>query len=195
MAYATAEDLRRFLRVSAAFTADEEAQAELLIELAQGTIEEETGQALESATDTVELDGSSAENWPVESGSGPRKLVLPRWPVTAVTSVTLTEDGDVLTEGTDQDYTWSRSGVLTRRGACWPTHDRAVEVVYTAGFVVLPTGVKRICLRLAAAAWGNPEGLTAESLGDHSRSFSAEALGMELSATDRRALTAYKART
>ncbi|MFD4320113.1 hypothetical protein [Streptomyces sp. NPDC058548] len=196
MAYASADDLRRLMRLDS-FTDEETATAELLIELAQGVIEGETGQALELSEDTVILDGPTDEDPRYHPASGSRKLILPRWPVTAVASVALTddEDGDPLTFGRDADYTWSAAGIVHRRGAEWPSHDRAVEVTYTAGYSTIPPGLKRMCLRLAAAGWSNPEFLAAETLGDHSRSFSAEALGMELTAADRRTLGAYRART
>jgi hypothetical protein len=195
MADATAEQLRLLLRHPDAFTEDETAAAELLLELAQGVIEDETGQALESFTDTVVLDGPTEDDHEYQAGTGSRKLLLPRWPVTAVISVTLTEDDEVLAHGNSRDYTWSAAGILTRRGAFWPSHDRAVEVVYTAGHTPVPAGVRRIQLRLAAAGWANPEFLAAETLGDHSRSFSAEGLGMELTDADRRTLGSYRART
>ncbi|AMS01568.1 MULTISPECIES: hypothetical protein [Streptomyces] len=194
MAYASADDLRRLLRIDS-FTDEETATAELLIELAQGVIEDEVGQALEQSTDTVILDGPTDEDPRYHPASGSRKLILPRWPVTAVASVRLVDEDEDLVFGKDRDYTWSASGVLHRRGADWPAHERAIEVVYTPGYAPVPPGPKRICLRLSAAGWSNPEFLSAETLGDHSRSFSAEALGMELTAADRRTLGAYRART
>lgn len=108
---------------------------------------------------------------------------------------TVTEDGEVLVHGRDRDYTWSAAGILTRCGACWPAHDQAVEVTYTAGFLIIPSALKRIELRLAAAGWSNPELLASESLGDHSRSYATEVLGMELTKADLRAISAYRART
>ncbi|MGW4030751.1 hypothetical protein ACWEFL_15765 [Streptomyces sp. NPDC004838] len=192
MAIATTEELRRLLRHPEPFTEDETATAALLLELALGAIEEEAGQALESATDTVVLDGPSRSDGAYQSGTGTDRLILPRWPVTAVTSVEV--DGEALVHGHTEDYTWSAAGVLTRVGGHWPSHDRAIEVVYTAGFTKLPTGLKRIGLRLAVGAWANPELLASETLGDHSRSFTAEALGMELTEADKRTVGAYQAR-
>jgi hypothetical protein len=199
MAYATANQLRLFMRHPDAFTDEETDQAELLIELAEGAIEDETGQSLEQSEDTVILDGpTGGDRWPDAPGTGSRKLILPRWPVTAVASVTwLRDDADdeVLTEGTDEDFTWSAAGVLTRVGAWWPTADRSTEVVYTAGYAAIPKGVRRIVLRLASAGWGNPGLLQSETLGDHSRSFATEALGMELTDADKKTLGYYLART
>ncbi|PJN31309.1 hypothetical protein CG717_16205 [Streptomyces sp. CB02613] len=198
MAYATADELRRLLR-EPSFTEDDTATAELLIELAEGVIEEETGQALELSEDTVTLDGPTKDDSRYQGHTASRHLILPRWPVTAVASVTLTDDtggdGETLTFGKDRDYTWSRDGLLHRRGGEWPTHDRAIEVTYTAGYAPVPAGVKRMVLRLAAGAWSNPERLTSESLGDHSKAWAADALGMELTPADRKTLGLYRART
>jgi hypothetical protein len=186
MAYASGAELRLFLRHAEPFTAEEQDQAELLLDLATGAIDEETGQSLELSTDTVLLDAD-----------GGRKLILPRWPVTAVASVTLTDTGDVLVHGADRDYTWSASGILYRRGACWPCGPQTVEVVHTAGHTTVPPGPKRVALRLAAQAWPNPGGvLASETLGDHAVSYATPAeAGMSLSADDKRTLGLYRART
>ncbi|MFD6421711.1 hypothetical protein [Streptomyces sp. NPDC060198] len=194
MAYATPDELRRFLREEA-FTPDDTATAELLIELAHGVIEEETGQALESSEDTVILDGPTADDSRFQGATGSRRLILPRWPVTAVATVTLTETDEDLVHGPGEGYTWSAAGILHRRRTDWPTHQRAVEVTYTAGYTTIPPGLKRLALRLAAGGWSNPERLTSEALGDHSKGWAADALGMELTAADRRTLGAYRART
>jgi len=184
MPYPTAEDLRLRLRLPEPFSAAEEATADLLIDLAAGAIEEEAGQALLESTDTVVLDGN-----------GTARLVLPRWPVTAIASVT--EDGDLLVPGRDQDYTWSAAGILHRRGRrCWPCEEQILEVEYTAGHNPVPAGLRRIVLRLAAGAWGNPGSLSSETLGDHARSWASAAdAGMELSEADKRTVSAYRART
>lgn len=194
MAYATADELRRLLRLES-FTEDDTATAELLIELAQGVIEDETGQALEQSETTVTLDGPTENDSPFQGGTGSRKLILPRWPVAAVAAVTLTEDQEDLAFGQDEDYTWSAAGILHRRGSDWPCHDRAIEVTYTAGYTTIPAGLKRLCLRLAVGAWSNPERLTSEALGDHSKAWAADALGMELTDSDRRTVGVYRART
>ncbi|WP_433406875.1 hypothetical protein [Streptomyces sp. CA-146814] len=197
MPYATADNLRLLLR-QPSFTEDDTATAELLIELAQGVIDEETGQALELSEDTVTLDGPTRDDSRYQGQTASRHLILPRWPVTAVASVTLTDDegdGEDLTFGKDADYTWSRDGTLHRRGGDWPTHDRAITVTYTAGYAPVPAGVKRLCLRLAAGGWSNFERLTSESLGDHSKAWAADALGIELTPTDEKKLGLYRART
>lgn len=198
MAYADPNDLRLLLRLPP-FTGEQEAIATLLIELAEGVIDDETGQALEESIDTVILDSPTRQDpWPHVPGTGSHKLVLPRWPVQSVTSVTIlkdTGDDEVLVHGADHDYTWSAAGTLTRVNGWWPTHDQSVQVIYTPGYSPVPKGVKGIALRLAAGAWANPLMASSESLGDHSIAFSAEALGMVLSSADKRALGIYRART
>ncbi|MGI5443820.1 hypothetical protein ACQEV4_42710 [Streptomyces shenzhenensis] len=188
MAYATAEEFRLFIRHSGPFSDEETAQAEFLLDLAGACIEEETGQSLELSTDTVLLDGT-----------GTHQLVLPRWPVTAVHTVTLLGDlaaDEVLTEGADHDFTWSASGRLTRKGACWPEGDRNVEAVVTAGLATIPKSLKRVALRLCVAPWSNPNNLSSETLGDLSRSYNtATDIGMELSSSDRKLVSVYQART
>ncbi|WP_435610684.1 hypothetical protein [Streptomyces sp. C10-9-1] len=192
MSFATTEHLRLLLRESA-WTDEQTATAQLLLDLAHGVITDEVGQLLEQSTDTVVLDGPTRDDSRHHPATGSRRLILPRWPVTAVDSVT--EDGTVLTVGTSADYTWSAAGILTRIGADWPTSDRSVEVTYTAGYATAPAGLTRMELRLAAVGWSNPEFLSSETLGDHARSFSADALGMELTRGDIRSLGAYRART
>lgn len=196
MAYADPNDLRLLLRLPP-FTGDQEDTAELLIDLAEGVIDDETGQALEESVDTVILDSPTRQDpWPDVPGTGSHKLVLPRWPVTAVASVTILSDtgaDEDLVFGTD--YTWSAAGILTRVNGWWPTRDRSVQAIVTAGYNPVPKNVRRITLRLAATAWANPLMATSESLGDHSIAFTPESLGMALSDADRKALGIYKART
>lgn len=188
MPYATAEEFRLFIRHGEPFTDEETAQAEFFLELAGACIEEAAGQSLEESTDSVLLDGT-----------GTNKLVLPRWPVTAVQSVTVLhdlDDDEELAHGADHDYTWSASGRLTRVGACWPEGDQNIEALVTAGFATLPTSLKRVALRLCVGPWSNPNNLASESLGDLSRSYNtATDLGMELSNSDRKLVTVYRART
>ncbi len=196
MAYgATAEDLRHYVGRSVAFTEEQTTRATLLLDLAAGTVEDETGQSLELSEDTVVLDGPSRDRWPSQPGTGTRKLILPRWPVTAVASVTLTEDDELLVHGREEDYTWSAAGLITRRSGWWPAHEQAIEVTYTAGYTTIPNGVRRIILRLAGVGWSNPGQLTSETLGDLSRSWAAAELGMALNEADRRTLGYYRART
>jgi hypothetical protein len=186
MAYATTEEFRLYVKHDDPFTTQEQDTAALLLDLATGAVDDEIGQSLELSTDPVLLDGS-----------GTRKLVLPRWPVTAVSEVTLADTGEVLVHGKGEGYTWSAAGLLFRQGGCWPCDPQAVSLMLTAGHATAPAGVKRIVLRLAGGSWLNTAGaLSAETLGDHSATYATPAdAGIELSETDKRALGVYRART
>jgi len=190
MAYAIPAELAHWLGLEPLSAPDTE-RAQLLIDLAAAVIEDEAEQKLEQSPETAVLDGP-----------GTRELVLPRWPVTAVMSVKVRGvDGveETLVEGADADYTWSESGVLTATGH-WPSHDRAVTVVYAPGFAAIPNGLKRIALRLAGAGWDNPTGVASERLGSWETKYvasssDAAAAGMELNSAEKRTISAYRART
>lgn len=182
MAYASADDLALLLGIGPVMPADQAGRACLLLDLAAGRIEQETGQSLTLATETVTLPG----------GDGPI-LVLPRWPVTALASVTRVNargDSTVLTPGVD--YRWDRAGILTRRRGCWHAEDDYTAEV-TAGHDPVPDSVRALNLDLAARAWPNSTGLKAESLGDYSVTYGT--LGGQLQDSDIAALCAYRARS
>lgn len=190
MAYATPAELQTLMgRDDDPFTSGETARAVLLLDLATGAIDGELG--LAELGESLELGVSTAE----VDGTGTHLLLLPRWPVTAVESVAVIDDldepADALTE--DTDYRWSRHGQLRRLRRCWPRIERAVEVVYTAGWDPIPNDVKGMCLRLASAGWDNIAGLESERLGDWSAKWSVP--GMNLSTTDLRTLSLYRVRT
>lgn len=197
MAYATADELRLLLGMDT-LTSEQTTRAELVLDLATGEVEDEVGQSLEEAEDTVVLDGPTlSTRWHEPPGTGSRDLVLPRWPVTAVSSVTILHDdqpAETLSEGTDADYTWSADGIVTRVNAWWPTWDRSVEVTYTAGYDPVPAAARRIVLRVAATGWDNPRLLRSESIGDYSRGWGSGAVGLALTEADRRLLGRYRAR-
>lgn len=184
MSFSTsAADLAKQLRISLDHPDDVAAAVQLLAD-AQAVIEEEAGQPLESEQVTLAVDGT-----------GTCELVLPRWPVTAVDSVTETDaDGnsEVLVEGEGEDFTWGSDGLLTRLGAVWPCGQRNISVVVTAGFVTVPTSLLRIQRRLAAAGWHNPAGADSEQTADHNVRW--HTAGMELTTAERRIIGRYAAR-
>jgi hypothetical protein len=157
-AWTNVAELYRYLRRAApAANSEEYAQAQQALDAACQAIEDEAGQPLASSNDTVTLDGP-----------GGTKLLLPRGFVTAVTSVTLLEDNEVLTFGFDGDYTWSGNGILVRLDSCWPCEQRSIQVVYTAGLATVPMSLKKIAWRLAATEAENPTGLESEKIADWS---------------------------
>jgi len=97
----------------------------------------------------------------VVDGNGSDRLLLPNWPVTAVTDVTV--DGTVL----DPDqWRWSRYGELRRTGGRWPLLPRAVTVTYTHGYPPeeIPAELVSVVLQVAARTVSNPQRLN--SFGD-----------------------------
>lgn len=184
MPYAEAAELGVLMgRGDAGLDTDETARAELLLALATGVIDGEIGQSLTLATDTVVLDGN-----------GGHRLLLPRWPVTAVLSVTIVEeDGSETPLAHGSDYRWTSYGRLRRIGQCWPRREQAVEVVDTAGWDPIPDTVKGMCLRLAQAGWENGAGKESERLGDWAAKWATP--GMLPTTGELRMLAQYRART
>lgn len=160
MAYATVAQFATLLGTTeAGLSAEQRARAELLLDLAAGVIDDELGQSLIQEETTVELDGTGTD-----------VLLLPRWPVTAMASVTVIDDldEDPVEVVEDVDFRWSRDGRLRRLCRCWPCVERAVTVTYTAGYPdeEIPAGIQSITLRLARQGWENPGGKESERLGD-----------------------------
>lgn len=178
MALASPTELARWLRVDDfAAGSDDEARATLLLESATGDIDTEAGQRIEESTTTTEV-----------VGAGTAVLVLPRWPVSSVTSVTV--ESETLTA--DEDYrVRGGTGLLIREGDVW-ARGEPVEVTFTAGYSSAPHALRGVCLALAGRAWRNPVGLTSESLGDWSGSWRVP--GMSMTAAERRVVAAYAAR-
>lgn len=153
--FATAEDLRRFLRRT---TIDTDA-ANLVLNLAGQAIRAELGQQLDHVTGDTYVCGP---------GEG-RVLLLPELPVTAVTSVA--EYGQQLVEG--DDYEWSHAGTLTRLGGAWPAAARSVVVTYDHGHPEPPPVLRAVCVQVAARVFVNPQATTSLSIGDYARSWSS----------------------
>lgn len=180
--YATPAQLALHMGVLAGFDTAQTARAQQLLDDATTEIRDKLAQPIESSTDTVTLDGS-----------GTSKLLLPRWPVTAVTSVTEIDTAGVETVLVYRTgYTWSDKGILTRVGGRWPCHDRSVRVVCTAGHTVVPANLARICRRLAAAGWDNPAGADQEQLGDRSVRWNTP--GMQLTTAELDTIAGYGVR-
>lgn len=182
MSYAEAEELGILMgRGDDGLDGAETARAELLLAMATGVIDGETEQPLQLVESTHVLDAR-----------GGTKLILPRWPVTAVASVTVLDQDDqdvALVHGTD--YRWSAIGMLRRIRGCWPCKERAVTVALTSGHDPIPEDVRSICLRLAHAGWQNAGGLEAERLGDWNAKYASA--GMVLTTAEIRTLSAYGA--
>jgi hypothetical protein len=124
--------------------------AEAIVEQVQAAIRAYCGWHIAGTlTESVRLDGG-----------GSRHLWLPSLHVTAVEEVT---DSDV--DLTVDDYDWSAIGYLQRRGACWSTRPRQVQVTYTHGYPVVPRELIGVAAAIAARAIASPSGNTDESAG------------------------------
>lgn len=173
MAYATPAELATWLNAGT-FTAEETERAQLILDVVTGLIDNEAGQAIAESTQTLTLDGT-----------GHHPVMLPRYPVTAVSSVTV--DGDTLTEGTD--YEWYRSGLIFRLDGQWPASRQSITVAFTAGHGTVPADIKGLTLQLAATTWSTSFGKTQESIGDYSYTLAG---GLQLSTADRRVVDKYR---
>ncbi|MFE6126805.1 mobile element protein [Streptomyces sp. NPDC056437] len=124
-------------------------------------------------------------------GNGRESLLLPVWPTTAVTSVTL--DEEELVEGTD--YSWSDMGVLRRLGCrAWPDRLRCLTVVYSHGWEVVPEAIQEAVIDQARTMFSVPAGVQSKAVGGQSVTFgSTAAVGV----TDQwsKAVARYKVRT
>lgn len=167
MAYATATELASWMGLASI----DETRAGLKLDAATGLIEDATGQSLIESTDTVEIRPTYS-----------RTLVLPRWPVTEITSVVVSEETLVV----DTDYTWESAGLLNRVSGCW---DEPVTVTYTAGWDPIPASVKGLVLEIASGSWGNVGAKKSEKIGDYSVAWARE--GMSLTTMDRKTLGRY----
>lgn len=173
--YASEDELAVWMGL-APFDEAQTARATLLLDVATGVIDDETGQHLSA--------GVTTDQW--DYGTGTTKLVLSRWPVTAVASVTV--DGELLV--VDQDYTWESAGILTRTCGVWEC-DEDISTVFTAGYATIPSSVKGMCLELAAGSWNAFGGKKSERIGDYSVAYLRA--GMTLSTSDKKALGRYSA--
>lgn len=116
--------------------------------------------------------------------AGGRRIFLPELPVVEVSEVV--EDGETLTEGSDEDYQLGQHGILYRVGANWADGIQIVTVTYTHGYDEIPDDIASVCTRAASRAYqaglrasemdGVP-GIVSKSLGDYSVSFGAEGGG------------------
>lgn len=137
-AFATPAELASHLQVASVDTAS----ATQLLNTASSAIRIYCGWSISSEDVTdEEFDGSGTRNLWIET------LLL-----TAVTS--LTENGVLLVEGTDFD--WTRYGKLVRRGH-WPRTARSVVISYAHGYATVPDVVKGVCLDIAGRKYNNPQ--------------------------------------
>jgi hypothetical protein len=100
-------------------------------------------------------------------GPNSRVILLPEVPVTAIASVEI--DGTAL-ETTE--YTWTRTGILTKLANIWQTETADVIITYSHGYATTPGPVKAATLSLAARILDAPAGVKQETIGAYSVTYS-----------------------
>lgn len=101
-------------------------------------------------------------------GSGTGLIILPTLQLNAVTSVTA--DGSSI-ETTD--ITWSKSGMIARRGSCWPSGFRSIAAAVNHGHVVPPAALVALACSIAARATVSPDGAGSAQVGSVSEAYSS----------------------
>lgn len=165
--FATAVELGQRLGIT--LDATETTRADALLVLASGLIQDETGQSIEQATETV-----------TRPGVWGNLLRLLERPVTAVSSVKI--DGVALAADD-----WYLDGDELVRGGGWGGPEAAVEIGYTHGYAAadVPAAVKTTCLEVVARVWTNPGNARQEGYGLEQVSY-ASANGLLLTEEERR---------
>lgn len=121
---------------------------------------------------------ASATYTDVLDGTGTNGLMLPRYPVTAVSSVSI---GGVLVSAAADDasmgYVWSDIG-LDYRGGVFTSGRRNVRVTYTAGYSVTPPEIEQAVLELAALRYRERDriGHSSKSIGGETVAYVTKAL-------------------
>lgn len=180
-ALATLDDLE--VRLGRAFSGDEIARAEALLDGASARVRTYTGQQFATATTTARLR--------VRNGT----VQLPQRPATAVTAV---EDMD----GNSLDFTWHAGQTFTLgttdRFDLEPlSGDRWVDVTYTAGYAAVPDDVIEVVCSMVLRTLGvaaDAGGYESESIGSYSYSVGAVAAAgaVGLMNEEREALAPYR---
>ena len=167
----TAAELRTHLRTDATELPDAEANA--LITDARTEIENMTGLAFISQSWRLSIDRwpAGGEAWwdgvremsitELYNSNTLQSLVLPRWPLVSITSVTVYDEDSNASTVTVNDVfdvdTYQTPGRITlKRGQTWPIALRAnnaIQVIYVAGYAnaaAVPSTLKRAVKQLAA---------------------------------------------
>jgi hypothetical protein len=133
----------------------------------------------------------------VLNGSGRRSLVLPRYPVVAVSDVTLlarssTDEDEELDADTDFRLA---GGILWRIGVDWPSDPQSIGLTCTSGDSEVPSAIRNLCTVLAARSVTDPTGsLTGETIGGYSynRATGPDGTVVLIAPQDQRVLDRYR---
>jgi hypothetical protein len=173
MAFATIEDIKKFLQVE--ITSDEAiASINRALDEATAAIKNYTNQVLELVQD---------ETISLESPGGTR-LTLPQLPVVDISAVE--DNGTDLVSG--DDYVLGAGGILYRIPVWtkWSYGPQAVTITYSHGYATIPDDIVSVATRMAARAYQSGLrsgadnavlGVSSKSLGDFSVSYGGEQSG------------------
>ncbi len=156
-AFATVADLATYLQRD--LSGADWATAAQALDIATAAIQSYTRQAIEAvANDAVRLRGTWAN-----------EVVLPQRPVTAVSSVSVTEPFAAARTVAAGDYVWRQGGLLLSRApGHWGGPAAEVSVTYSHGFAAIPDDIRGVCLTAAARLMANPEAIRSEQVGNYS---------------------------
>jgi uncharacterized phiE125 gp8 family phage protein len=172
----TAAELRTHLRTDSTELPD--AEANTLITDARTEIENMTGLAFITQSWRLSLDRwpAGGEAWwdgvremsitELARTSTIQSLVIPRWPLQSITSVTVYDEGSNATTITvanvfDIDIYQTPGRITLKRGQTWPVALRAnnaIQIIYVSGFAnaaAVPSPMKRAVKQLAAFLYSN----------------------------------------
>jgi len=172
----TATELRTHLRTDSTELPDAEANA--LITDARTEIENMTGLAFITQSWRLSLDRwpAGGEAWwdgvremsitELARTSTIQSVVLPRWPLASITSITTFDENSNSTSVTtanvfDVDIYQTPGRLTLKRGQTWPVALRAnnaIQIIYVAGYAnaaAVPSPMKRAIKQLAAFLYSN----------------------------------------
>lgn len=176
---ATLADLKTYLGLSAVSSADTELQR--MLDMASTTAENFVGRSFASATYTERRNGwgfGKANN--INQGcsdygndSGSDMMRVHQWPITAITSVTIS--GTVISagDGVSTGYWFENDTIYLLDGQVFTRGRKNVIVVYTAGYTTIPADVVHAVIEIAAQAYREKDwiGHQSKSLAGETTSF------------------------
>ncbi len=137
MALCTVSDVESIIGVDLSTTL-ESTVTNSLIPFADQIIKTYLGYDVEASNQTEVLFGDNI-----------RELNLKHIPVNSITSIT--EDGNTLTEGNENDFVFHSNGRVERVGNRWSgAKPRNITVVYNAGYSTIPVDIKFTSARISA---------------------------------------------
>lgn len=185
---ATVADLATLL--GRTFTAEQEQQAQALLDQASSVVRAYVRQDITKATTTDTFTMRRLD--PLRDGSA-GAVTLPQRPVESITTV---EVG-----GAETVYWWLEQNELRLRPVVWyqpPAAHEApqVTVTYTHGWDPVPGDIQAIVMQAANRVLVNPSQIRSETVGGESVTYlipaTGEALGVLLSRTEQKVLDRYR---